>query len=454
MSISIFEEQIKVYCKKNEINVIPLSIKAFAITHLEFKFKQLNTNCDIKTELAFLENIWEENNQNIFKKEYKENQKQLILEIEKEIIEEYKDSSHFKDEKMTLDDKINKLNLISAFSQQSEVTVGLIKCIYNYYLSRYKAILNLEKEIKETANDTIINHNKYNNSNSILEDKNQKKCPFCGEQIQIEALKCRYCNEWLNKENPISDFFNKTKKFIQEKKQEYQDKKEEHLFMPTNENPLIIKKLMFYADRIQIFDNVFKIDKLTVIYIAISENTVNFSTSRYFNFMIIGINEKEVTNTEEGYQQILIASTNDNSVLGSKLTKKEFEQLVFMFNYISKISFTNRLNIMFLESLIKNNYFTYSGYNFYENGDIKKENKLIANIKVERDNISLGSSYTGIHTSSRNPYEFLIQTDGIKMKLFGYQTGIKLKIETYSNHDIFESLILHYIKNGYYFIQK
>lgn len=34
-----------------------------------------------------------------------------------------------------------------------------------------------------------------------------KKCPFCQEEIQVTALKCRYCGEWISNEETVMQRF-------------------------------------------------------------------------------------------------------------------------------------------------------------------------------------------------------------------------------------------------------
>ena len=53
----------------------------------------------------------------------------------------------------------------------------------------------------------------------------EKKCPYCGEIIKVEAKKCRFCGEWVDaREDIVNSENNKESSVLTEEKVAWYDK--------------------------------------------------------------------------------------------------------------------------------------------------------------------------------------------------------------------------------------
>lgn len=279
-----------------------------------------------------------------------------------------------------------------------------------------------------------------------------KNCPYCYELIQSEAIKCKHCNEMLNKKNGFIDIIKSTSNLTTDFYQEYKRKQKEHLRLPTDEEGWTIGDTQFFKSNLLISNintqEILQIEYSSIISITFyaESNKTGFITNRKVLFFISIYTDEE----ENEIAEIPLIDRGNNLI---ELNKQAFEVIQILNKHISKVSFEKRLK-EYTDSIIKKNFFYYNGYKFSADGKIYDNKKTeVANLnKVNIDDVSFSSNWGGMKSSENNPYEFKILNGNPQVNLFFglFESGHSLKINTYTDNDIFNLLMMSYIKNKSY----
>lgn len=272
-----------------------------------------------------------------------------------------------------------------------------------------------------------------------------KTCPYCAEQIQDEAKKCKHCGEWLDGSNETSvlsmakGFLNQSSEFIKEQREKQKIRRYKHLYEPTDDNPFELNDAIFYSDYLIYNTTTYKYSDIKSIkFHAKVKNTNGINTDTETDFYI------EFPNRT--------LNLSRSSFFGIGSGKKTREKMAFIQSFLKQITFKSRLSRYF-EEISSNGYFSYPPYyKIHNNGDVEKKGSIVDNIcKAHKSNrFDYGNIYFSSPLGRAQYYDpfcmFIWKSeDSSRNLLFSKKTA---EIEVYNDKDVFDALITKLLTDG------
>jgi hypothetical protein len=275
-----------------------------------------------------------------------------------------------------------------------------------------------------------------------------KKCPYCSEEIQSDALKCKHCGEWLNKTDflkTVGGKINEGLDFLSKVKNEVFAEKDPIDYDISDSNPFVYGKLNLFESHFIIDGKGFEYSDIVGILYYGSSFTYNFSTNSSVLFMIFVSNlDKKSVYPKDQMEIFSIAE-------GSDLSKKEWKKIHFILKFLEIRSFESRIKRL-LYSYQKDGYYNYiDNIRFYPNGDLIANDSKKYNIvdAAKNDLLTMGLKKVAFRSTSVDPYVLIIYPNkGPKISFFGIDLHDKFKLETFYNHDIVNIVVDNIILKG------